>query len=342
MRARAAASMGVGTLHASRRFDLENGVESEQGWGDVCWVVRDNRRVLVPIIGARLCALGTVSFETLGYAELLALTYLSESIPGHLGGENKLTPGSVVAVRTRSGQLAKMQVQKWDGTDLLIRWQTCPRQPQYRDLKVVVGSAPVWLVSRYVVDCTYEAPDGSIHSCGKGKFGADGGVVEDRITDADAGFPETARVVVAVDFQPDTGLQGVVLHFEPEVGPAGVTLLYEPAQEIRKVKLVFDLTPPAKAQDYVLIRWAYRSGSSTGSGSQRTLTGSEIQENVAYHEIAFPPDGATNATVDLTIDGLYQGKELVQFKQSVSLPAFALAFRFRKQGSGPHYRLEAF
>ncbi|PGH52098.1 hypothetical protein CRI70_03005 [Streptomyces sp. Ru87] len=337
------ASTGVGTLRGNRRFDLETGIEaSGMGRADVWWRhLPGGGRELVPLLGARLCALGPVGYEALGHRELAALTYHGESLPGHPRGENNLASGSVIAVRTRSGQLAKMQVQTY-GHDLRIRWQGCPPPPRFKGLKVVVGSAPPWLVSRYVVDCAYESPDGSMHPCGRGEFGADGGVVEDRISDAWGGFPATARVVVAVDFQPGTGLQGVVEHFAPEVGAAGVSMLYEPNQEIRRVKLVFGLTPPAGAQDYLLLRWVYRSGASAGGGSQKTLTGPDLQGNVAQHEIAFPPDASTAAAVDLTVDGVYQAAELVQFKQRVSLPASALAFRFRKQGSGPRYRLEAF
>ncbi|MFM9700052.1 hypothetical protein [Streptomyces europaeiscabiei] len=336
-------STGVGLLRGNRRFDLETGIEaSGMGRADVWWRhLPSGGRELVPLLGARLCAMGAVGYDALSHRELVALTYHSASIPGHPLGENKLTTGSVIAVRTRSGQLVKMQVQAY-GHDLQIRWQGCPSPPQFKGMKVVVGSAPLWLVSRYVVDCTYESPDGSIHPCGRGEFGADGGVVEDRISDAWGGFPATVRVIVAVDFQPDTGLHGAVEHFDPEVGPAGVSMLYEPNQEIQRVKLVFGLTPPARAQDYLLVRWVYQSGTSAGGGSQKTLTGPDLQGNVAQHEIAFPPDASTMAAVDLTIDGVYQAADLVQFKQRVSLPASALAFRFRKQGSGPRYRLEAF
>ncbi|WP_407561489.1 hypothetical protein [Streptomyces sp. 184] len=337
------ASSGTGVVRGNHRFDLEAGVEATgMGRADVWWrQPPDGRRELVPLLGARLCPLGTVPYEPLGYQDLATLTYTGEGVPGDPQGQNRLVTGSVVAVRTRSGQLVKAQVQSY-GRDLGLRWQGCPAPTQYRTLKVVVGSAPEWLVSRYVVDCVYESPDASMHPCGTGEFGAGGGVVEDRISDAWGGFPATARVTVSVDFQPGTGLHGAVTRLEPEVGPAGVSLLYEPEQEIKKVRLVFDLTPRARPQDYLLLRWLYRSGSSAGAGSQRTLSASDLQDNVAQHEVAFPPDGSSTAAVDLTIDGVYQGAELVQFKQRVSLPASALAFRFRKQGGGPRYRLESF
>jgi hypothetical protein len=312
------------------------------GRADVWWRQPEaGLRELVPLLGARVCALGEVAYEPLGYEQLAALAYQDEGVPGDPQGENKLVPGSVVAVRTRSGKLVKLQVQSY-GQDLQLRWQGCPAPTQFKTMKVVVGSAPEWLVSRYVVDCVYESPDSSLHPCGKGEFGAGGGVVEDRISDAWGGFPATARVTVSVDFQPGTGLHGAVTRLEPEVGPSGVALLYEPEQEIKKVRLVFDLTPRAASRDYLLLRWVYRSGSSAGAGSERTLTGPDLRDNVAQHEVAFPPDGSSTAAVDLTIDGVYQGAELVQFTKRVSLPASALAFRFRKQGAGPRYRLEAF
>ncbi|WP_331722289.1 hypothetical protein [Streptomyces canus] len=337
------ASTGSGILRGNHRFDLEAGIEATgMGRADVWWrQLQGGGRELVPLLGARVCALGVVHYESLGYQDLAALTYNGAGIPGHPQGINKLVTGSVVAVRTRSGQLVKMQVQAY-GQDLQIRWQSCPPPVQYKALKVVVGSAPEWLVSRYVVDCVYESPDASIHPCGQGQFDAGGGVVEDKISDAWGGFPATARVTIAVDFQPGTGLRGTVTYLEPQVSATGASLLYEPDQEIKKVKLLFDLTPRAKTQDYLLVRWVYRSGSSAGAGSQRTLTGPDLQENVAQHEIAFPPDGSATASVDLTIDGVYQAAELVQFKQRIALPASALAFRFRKQGTGPRYRLEAF
>lgn len=335
---------GVTVLHRNSLFDLDAGTKTTVTMdADLWWNVQaHDRQFLWPLFGTRMCALGNVSYDALGYVQLVTLAYGAGPVRGD-PPHTELATGNVIAARTHSGRYLKIQIQNHSDEDNLeIRWQVCsPDPPPSRVLKVVVGSAPAWLVSRYVVECIYAGPDGSVIPCGRGEFAADGGVLEGSIYDTWGGFPPTVRVVIVVDFQPDTRLQAVIKEFEPEIGPSGVLLLYEPNQEIQRVNLVFSLIPRAKAEDNMLVRWAYRSGSSAFAGSQ-LLAGPDLQGNVAQYEIVIPPVESSSANVDLTVDGIYQGAELVQFKKTFSLPISALAFRFRKQDSGPRYRLEPF
>ncbi|MFD8008703.1 hypothetical protein [Streptomyces sp. NPDC058955] len=338
-----AMSSGSGVVRGNHRFDLEAGIEATgMGRADVWWrQLPGGGRELVPLLGARLCPMGVIGYDPLAHQDLATLSYHADAVPGGPEGENRLTAGSVVAVRTRSGRFVKLQVQTY-GQDLRIRWQACPPPPQYKTLKVLIGDQPAWLVRRYTVDCGYQSPDGSVQPCGSAEFGYEGGVLEDRISDTGGGFPAAVRVAIGIDFRPETGLPVTLRQFAPEVGPSGASLVYEPSQEIRRIALVFGLDPRPLPQDHLLLRWTYRSGSAAGAGGRHTLSGADLQQSAVQHEIAFPPDGSASASVDLVVDGLYQGAELVQFTQNVALPANAIAFRFKKQGAGPRYRLEAF
>ncbi|MGX1757208.1 hypothetical protein ACWIG5_09910 [Streptomyces lydicus] len=335
------ASAGLGVLHANHRFDLEAGAEvSGMSRADVWWRQKSPvQRELVPLLGARLCAMGVVAYDSLGFRELATLPYSGSPIPGNPQGQNSLSNGSVFAVRTRSGQFVKGLVRSY-GTDLSIRWQNCAPSVAYKEVSVVMGSAPSWLVTRYVVHCTYQTEDGATHTCGSGIFGAEGGTVTDRISNEGGEFPTKVEVVVALDFQPETGLHGLIKQLTPEVTSNGVSLIFEPNQAVAIVPLVIALSPSPLAQDYLLLRWQYRAGDSEVSAGQHTLTGPDLQQNVAQYQIASVPDPLHPMTLNLNVEGVYRGTQLASFNQRVSLPVSGIALRFQKTSTGA-YRLIA-
>jgi hypothetical protein len=94
--------------------------------GDLFWEQFDSvRRALVPENGATAIALGRVDFDTLGPDQLAGLAYTGGQIDGSDNAQNRLTPGSVVAVRTRSGHHAKIRVEAY-GYNLRLTVVTYP------------------------------------------------------------------------------------------------------------------------------------------------------------------------------------------------------------------------
>jgi hypothetical protein len=72
-----------------------------------------------------MARLGAVDFDAIASSELRVERFTDVPIDGSNTGANQLTPGTVVAIRTRHGQYAKMQVVSY-GYDLLIKWVTYP------------------------------------------------------------------------------------------------------------------------------------------------------------------------------------------------------------------------
>jgi hypothetical protein len=116
------ASQGSGILHGNLVFDLDQGREAKAG--DVWWEFKtQTTRDLAPQPGVEVANLGAVAWTGVGALKLAASRFSATPIPGSVDAENQLVPGDVVAVRTRSGNLAKLQIQTY-GTDLGIRWTT--------------------------------------------------------------------------------------------------------------------------------------------------------------------------------------------------------------------------
>ncbi len=338
-------SVGSGVLHVNKRFDLQTGIEvSGMSLADMWWRLEPSsgKRDLEPLLGARLCALGAIPYDRLSFEDLISLPYGSTAIPGGPDVPNRLVHGDVFAVHTRSGKFVKVIVDS-DGPDLAIRWQSCTPPLAHRDVHIVLGSAPDWLVTRYVVDCAYDSPDGQTHPCGSGTFGPGGGTVQGQISNEGGGFPGSVRAVVVVDFQPDTGLPGLVQQLTADVTDTGASLLFEPNQIVQRVPVLIDLHPSPQPQDYLLVRWQFRAGDAQTSAGQHTFAGPDIlQHNPVQYEIAALPDPLHTMSMRLTVDGKYQGVQLVPFAQTFPLPTGAVGLRLLKASSGPAYKVVAF
>jgi hypothetical protein len=122
-------SSGTTTLKGTFSFDFDSGTQSGIGQGpvppfDVFWdqhtaVVRS----LDPHNGALLANLGTVDFNSLSPDTLSSLAYAATPIDGNNDPSNKLVTNDVFAVRTSSGNYAKVKVLAY-GYDLHIQWVT--------------------------------------------------------------------------------------------------------------------------------------------------------------------------------------------------------------------------
>ena len=106
-------------------FDFDSGVQGGLSPNaDVFWEqMTATARQMAPQNTARIVNLGAVDFNSLTAQTLQSLTYGSAPIPGSTDASNKLVPGDVFAVRTTSGNYAKVKVLTY-GYNLTIQWIT--------------------------------------------------------------------------------------------------------------------------------------------------------------------------------------------------------------------------
>jgi hypothetical protein len=92
--------------------------------GDLFWEQFDSvRRALVPENGALIVKLGPVDFNALTRDQLATAPYANAPVDGSNTAANQLTPGTVLAVRTRTGHFAKIRIDGY-GYDLNITMAT--------------------------------------------------------------------------------------------------------------------------------------------------------------------------------------------------------------------------
>jgi hypothetical protein len=108
---------GLNTLQGSSLlsphvFDLEASHDAPSGSvsGDIWWEENGAVRDLNPVGGVKLVSLGTVKYDAVTLDQLKSAAYSSTPINGSTNASNQLVPGTVVAVHTRSGHYAKVQV----------------------------------------------------------------------------------------------------------------------------------------------------------------------------------------------------------------------------------------
>jgi hypothetical protein len=115
-------SEGTTTLKGTWTFDFETGIQGPSTGADIWWEQVDNTiRFLVPQSGATLANMGKPDFDSVSYQALQAQPYVAIPINGSNNAANKLTPGTVIAIKTNTGRFAKMKVETY-GYNLAIRW----------------------------------------------------------------------------------------------------------------------------------------------------------------------------------------------------------------------------
>ena len=124
--AAAVVSSGTTVLRGTFSFNFDNGVQgglSTPGV-DVFWQQHTSvRRSMDPRNGAELALVGTASFGSITPAVLQSLPYSSAPLNGNNNATNQLTTGTVFAVRTSSGNYAKVRVVRY-GYNMRIQWVT--------------------------------------------------------------------------------------------------------------------------------------------------------------------------------------------------------------------------
>jgi hypothetical protein len=210
---------------------------------------------------------------------------------------------------------------------------------RFLDVKITIGSAPTWLVSRYAVQATCTTPTG-IHSCGSAVLDADGGIVSGHVSDDGGHFPDTVDIAVTIDFVPGTGLTGVVRNFSAAVTDVGVNFLFEPDQMMQTVELIFDVTSPApQPGDFLSIQWQHHVGGGTAGTGTKFLSSQDLAAvPVIQTDITLMPDSTTPGTLAVTIQGRYRGAALTTFSGSFDVANTAVVLR-PQPDTGTSYKL---
>jgi hypothetical protein len=206
----------------------------------------------------------------------------------------------------------------------------------FLDVKVTIGSAPAWLVSRYAVTCTYTTLTGD-HACASDVFDAGGGTVTGLVSDDGGHFPATVNVAVAIDFVPASGLAGVVRTFTPAVTDVGVNFLFEPDQMMQTVELIFDLTsPPPQSGDFLSVQWQHHVDGGTAGAGTKFLSGQDLAMGPVIRTDIILMPAATPGTLAVTIQGRYNGAVLVTFSRSFDVANTAYVLRPQPAGGGSY------
>jgi hypothetical protein len=125
-------SQGQAVVGGTELFDVDSGLKSEWRDADLQWDVIWADNAAAPKIihaelraenGALLAHLGSPDFDSVSLDTLRAQEYSDAPLPGSNDGENKMTPGSVIAVKTNHGRYAKILINAY-GYNLNLNWVT--------------------------------------------------------------------------------------------------------------------------------------------------------------------------------------------------------------------------
>jgi hypothetical protein len=120
-------SCGTATIKGTTSFDLETGKPAAPSVADVWWQQIDaTTRYLVPQNGAALYNVGVTNLESITLADLQTAPYSAVRIRGtRTAPSGTIGVDSVVDVRTRHGDYAKLQINTY-GWDIVVTWVTYP------------------------------------------------------------------------------------------------------------------------------------------------------------------------------------------------------------------------
>lgn len=117
-------SKGTTVLKGTWTFDFDTGVQGPASGSDLWWEQIDTvNRLLVPQSGAMFCHMGKPNFEAVSFQTLQTQAYTALPINGSNTAANRLTPGTVIAIRTNAGRFAKLRIVTY-GYNLRIDWVT--------------------------------------------------------------------------------------------------------------------------------------------------------------------------------------------------------------------------
>lgn len=117
-------SRGTTVLKGTWTFDFDSGVQGPPSGADIWWEQVNNvTRYLVPRSGAMIAHMGKPDFNSVSRQALAIQPYTATPINGSNNSSNRLTAGTVIAIKTNTGRFAKMKIDSY-GYNLGITWVT--------------------------------------------------------------------------------------------------------------------------------------------------------------------------------------------------------------------------
>ncbi len=117
-------SEGTTILKGTWTFDFDTGKQGPPTGADIWWrQATATVRFLTPQSGALLAHMGKQNFDAVSLPTLKTQPYTALPINGSASSANRLTPGTVIAVKTNTGRYAKMLIKTY-GYNLGIAWVT--------------------------------------------------------------------------------------------------------------------------------------------------------------------------------------------------------------------------
>jgi hypothetical protein len=291
--------------------------------------------IAVSADGVHLFVNGLASDDDSGFHDLALLVV--EAATGQTVTSVKLDAGTTYGPIVVSPDGSLIFIPTDDPTTIAVVQRKV--EIRFLDVKVTIGSAPTWLVSRYAVQCTYTTLTGH-HTCASAVLDADGGTVTGQISDDGGHFPATVNIAVTIDFVPGTGLAGVVRYFTPAVTDIGVNFLFEPNQMMQTVELIFDLTsPPPQPDDFLSIQWQHHADGGTAGTGTKFFSGQDLATDpVIRTDITLMPDSRAPGMLTVMIQGRYRGAVLTTFSGSFDVANTAVILR-PQPDTGTSYKL---
>lgn len=104
-------------------YDLDEGVETQQG-ADLWWEqVTETERYLVPTNGACFAVIGQRDFDSITRDDLSRLPCFASKIDGSAASYGQVMDGTVILAVTSERRFTKFRVNQY-GYDLVISWVT--------------------------------------------------------------------------------------------------------------------------------------------------------------------------------------------------------------------------
>lgn len=110
-------SSGETVIPNNSRWDIENNRLTQNDPADVKWEVAGKKAAFIPVDGAALTKVTIKKFDEIIPVNFLPLRYLKKAIP-----QRDMIQSRVIAVQTRNGHYAKLEVIRKNLDSLKVRW----------------------------------------------------------------------------------------------------------------------------------------------------------------------------------------------------------------------------
>lgn len=219
--------------------------------------------------------------------------------------------------------------------------------PLQLPILVTFPSAPLWLVSNYVVSAGFIS-GGQKHSGGSQTFDHQGGTFTGTVTSNDQGvFPTEVTVEYSVEYTPESGLDTLTDTKTLPVTPAGARFtLHLPHRRLAETSIVFDFAHGVLDGDFLTVGWKYiLGGAAITVGSKfvdypNLLPGNPRPAKSVDFGFILDPAPTVSEKLHLEIGGRIFGKDLPLFKDDRDLPAPLLIAMVKDDPAGDGMHVE--